>query len=119
MVDVLVRKDYSAQDVQLADLKRVEFRRNRYTSGSAHLDDMIALQKALILCDSHARKFKPRAARYELHPAENMRTVVGNCDVCKMMGPGVLFLPQSQAADERKKREQYLRCLEYSTIVSS
>jgi len=118
-VEFLVRKGWSALQVQWADLKRLEFRRNRYTSGSANLDDMIALQKAVILCDSHSRRFNQRAARYELHPAENMRRVQGNCDVCKRLGLSTLFLPQQQAIGERKKRDDYKRCLEYARIVSS
>lgn len=118
MVDVLVRRDYSPRQVNLAELKRVEFRRNHYTSGSAHLDDMITLGKAIVLCDSHARKFKPRLARYELHPAQNMRRVQGNCDVCQAMGLATLFLPESQAVDERRKYEKYRRASEYAHVVA-
>jgi hypothetical protein len=117
-VDVLVRKDFSPRDIELAELQRLEFRRNRYTSGSAHLDDMIALEKALVLCDSHARKFKPRQAHYALHPAQNMRRVQGNCDVCKMFGMATLFLHESQAMDERRKAEEYRRNAEYAHIVA-
>lgn len=117
-MDILVRQNYTQRQVELASVKRAEFRRNSYTTGSAHLDDMIALQKALVLCDSHARKFKPRQARYELHPAPNMRRVQGNCDVCKAMGFATLFLPESQAADERRKYERHKRALEYAHIVA-
>ena len=117
-MEILVRKDYTAKDVELAKVKASEFRRNPYTSGSAHLDDMIALQKAVILCDMHAKKFKPRAARYELHPAANMRRVIGSCDVCQRFGPATLFLHESQAVDERRKDELYRRACEYDRIVA-
>ena len=113
---ILVRKDYTAAEIKRAQLARDEFRPNRYTSGSANLDDMIALRKAVILCDSHARKFKPRAAHYELHPAKNMRRVQGNCDVCKMYGLASLFLHESLALDERRKWERYRIALEYGTL---
>src|SRR3990167_6376204 len=99
-MDILVRQNYSPQQVAQADLRRAEFRRNRYTSGSAHLDDLIALGKAVVLCDSHVLKFKPRAAHYELHPAKNMRRVQGNCDVCREFGAATLLLHESQAVDE-------------------
>ena len=115
---VIVRKDFTPGEIKRAEVKRVEFRRNRYTSGSAHLDDMIALRKAIILCDQHARKFKPRAVQYELHPADNMRRVIGNCDHCKALGTGTLFLHASQAVDERRKYEKHKRALEYAKVVA-
>ena len=117
-MEILVRKDYTAAEVDVAKVKATEFRRNRYTSGSTHLDDMITLRKALILCDLHARKFKPRAARYELHPAENMRRVQGNCDWCKMFNCATLFLHESQALDERRKYEKHKRAMEYAHVVA-
>ena len=117
-MDILVRQEYTEVQVKRAAVKASEFRRNRYTSGSAHLDDMIALRKALILCDQHALKFKPRAAHYELHPSPSMRRVQGNCDVCKVFQPGALFLHESQALDERRKSELYRQAAEYSSIVA-
>ena len=77
MTDILVRGDYSPAEVKRAELKRAEFRRNPYTSGSAHLDDMITLGKAILLCDQHARKFSLKSARYEVHAAPNMRRSSG------------------------------------------
>lgn len=115
---ILVRKDFTPGEIKRAEVRAAEFRRNRYTSGSAHLDDMIELRKAVILCDSDARKFKPRKAQYELHPAPNMRRVMGNCDVCQMFRPATLFLHESQAVDERRKHENYRRACEYSAIVA-
>lgn len=117
-MDILVRQNYSPGKIELARLRSAEFRRNRYTSGSAHLDDMIALGKALILCDSHARKFKPKQARYCLHPAENLRRVKSNCDVCRMFGFATLYLPEKMALDERKKVEKFRRASEYGHIVA-
>lgn len=117
-MDVLIRHNYSQNDVDRAQVKRSEFKRNTYTSGSANLDDLIALRKAVVLCDSHARKFKPRAVSYELHPAKNLRIVQGNCDVCKTMGLATLFLPESLASEERRKYEDYRRGIEYAHIVA-
>lgn len=113
---ILVRKDYTPSQIKRADLKRAEFRPNRYTSGSANLDDMIALRKAVILCDQHARKFKPRAAHYELHPAPNMRRVQGNCDVCKGYGLSWFYLNAADAADQRRLWDRYRVALEYGTL---
>lgn len=115
---ILVRKDFTPGEIKRAELARDEFRPGRYTSGSANLDDMIALRKAVILCDLHVRKFKPRAAHYELHPAENMRRVQGACDVCKMFGLATLFICEADAIGERKKWAAYRTAAEYGTLLS-
>lgn len=117
-MDILVRQERTPGEIKRAEVKASEFRRNRYTSGSAHLDDMIALRKAIILCDQHAIKFKPRAAHYELHPSPSMRRVQGKCDVCQVFQPGALFLHESQAIDERRKYELYKRAAEYGAIAA-
>ena len=113
---ILVRKDFTPGEVKRAEVARVEFRPNRYTSGSANLDDMIALRKAVILCDQHARKFKPRAAHYELHPAPNLKRVQGNCDVCKGYGLAWLYLNAADALEERKKWHRARVAMEYGTL---
>jgi hypothetical protein len=110
---ILVRKDFSPSEIKRAELARAEFRPNRYTSGSANLDDMIALRKAVILCDQHARKFRPKQAHYELHPAPNLRRVQGNCDVCKMYGLAWLYLNSADALEERKKWHRARVAMEY------
>jgi hypothetical protein len=117
-VEIIVPGSYTPQDIRRAQVKSLEFRRNPYTSGSANLDNMIALRKAVILCGTHAKKFKPRAAHYELHPAHNMRRVQGNCDVCKLYGLATLFLHESQAIDERRKYQKHMRAMEYAHIVA-
>lgn len=115
-VEVLVRRAYTPRQIKRAELARTEFRRNPYTSGSANLDNMVALDKAVILCGDHTRKFNARVAHYELHPAKNMRRVQGNCDVCKMYGLATLFLPESLAIDERRKWELYRSAVEYGNL---
>lgn len=117
-MEIIVPGKYGPQEVRRANVKSLEFRRNPYTTGSANLDNMIALQKAVVLCGMHAKKFKPRAAHYELHPAHNMRRVQGNCDVCKSFGFATLFLHESQAFDERRKYESHQRAMEYAHIVA-
>ena len=117
-MDILVRQKYTPTQIEVAKVKAAEFRRNPYTTGSANLDNMIALRKAVILCDSHARKFNRRAAHYELHPSPNLRRVQGNCDHCRTFGFATLFLHESTAIDERRKVEKHRRAMEYATIVA-
>lgn len=117
-MDILVRRAYTQRQIDRANTGRVEFRPSRYTSGVANLDNMVELRKAVILCDSHARKFDRRKARYEPHPDPNMRRVQGNCDVCKMFGLASLFLHESLALDERRKFERYRTAVEYGKIVT-
>lgn len=116
-MEIIVPGEYTPLQKQVADVKRLEFRRNPYTSGSAHLDNMIALNKALILCDTHKRKFNAKAARYQPHPAKNLRRVRGNCDVCKQFDLGFLFICERDAVDERRKAEKHRVGLEYAHFV--
>lgn len=110
---ILIPQKRTQREIDRAELKRLEFRPGRYTSGSANLDDMIALGKAVILCPSHTRKFSPKAARYRAHPAPNLRRVQGACDVCKQDVLAFLFLNEKEAEGELRKVEKFKRALEY------
>ncbi len=115
-MEIIVPQKYTARQVKQAELKRDEFRRNPYTSGSANLDNMIALNKAVILCPDHTRKFSPKAARYCAHPAKNLRRVIGACDVCKETGLSHLFICEKDADAERKKLEEFRVAREYGVL---
>ena len=116
MHQIIIHQKYTLKQVNRAETKRVEFRPNRYTSGSANLDDMIALGKAVILCGTHVRKFEPKRARYRAHPDKNLRRVRGNCDVCKQFGFASIFLNEKDAEAEQRKVEKFRRALEYAHI---
>lgn len=118
MTTIIVPRQWTPRQVKRAELKRDEFRRNPYTSGSANLDNMIALDKAVILCPAHARKFSPRKAHYSPHPAKNLRVVQGNCDVCKEFGLSSLFICEKDAQEERRKVENLNRAREYGKFVA-
>lgn len=117
MLEIIVPGKYTERQKQVAAVKSMEFKRNPYTSGSAHLDNMIALNKALILCDTHKRKFKAKDARYMPHPAKNLRRVRGNCDVCKQFDLGFLFLCERDGLEEMRKLEKWQRGIEYAHYV--
>jgi hypothetical protein len=116
-MEIIVPGQYTERDKQVAAVKRSEFRRNPYTSGSAHLDNMIALNKALILCDTHKRKFNAKAARYRVHPAANLKRVRGNCDVCKQFCLATLFLNEKDWLEEQRKLDKWRTGLEYAHFV--
>lgn len=118
-LEIIIPGKYTPGQVKRAEAKRLEFRRNRYTSGCAHLDDLIALGKAVMLCDDHTRKFNVKAARYRLHPAKNMKRVRSKCDVCKQFGFANLFLNEKDAHEEAKKAAQYERAVEYGKHVAA
>jgi len=118
-VDFLIPQHYTPEEIKRAELKKDEFRRNRYTSGSANLDDMIALGKAVILCDTHARKFRPLAAHYRAHPDPHLKRVTGNCDVCRQWGLSFLFLNGKDADEEHRKLEKFNRAREYDALHHS
>ena len=114
MLEIIVTQKYTEQQKQVAAVKRTEFRRNPYTSGSANLDNMISLCKALVLCDTHKRKFNAKAARYRQHPAKQLRRVRGNCDVCKQFDLGFLFICDRDADEEQRKLDKWQRGIEYA-----
>ena len=116
-MEILIPQKWTPRQIKRAELKRDEFRKGRYTSGSANLDDMIALSKAVILCPDHTRKFSPVKARYRAHPDKKFRRVVGNCDVCQQHGFSNFFLPEALAAEEQKKVEKHRLALEYGALV--
>lgn len=119
MTTIVVKRDWTPQQVRRAEAKANEFVHGRFTSGSANLDNMIALGKAVILCEEHTRKFNSVAARYCPHPAKNMKQVVGACDVCREVGLSSLFLNEVDAFQERRKVEQFRRAMEYGQILTS
>lgn len=109
---ILVAKKYTPAQVQRAELKANEFRPSRYTSGCANLDNMTALGKAVILCETHARKFKPALARYCEHPAKNLKRIHGACDVCHEVSLSFLYVNEVDAFAERRKVELFRRAQE-------
>lgn len=113
---ILVPQKYSRKQVDRAETKRTEFKPNRYTSGSANLDDMVATGRAVILCGTHARKFDAKLARYRPHPAKNLRRVRGNCDVCQQFDLAHLFINERQAEDEQIKAERFRVAAEYGRL---
>lgn len=118
-MEILVPQKYSVRQIKRAETKRVEFRPSRYTSGCANLDNMVELKKAVILCETHNRKFSPKAAKYLAHPDKRMRRVLGNCDVCRQFGLSFLFLNEKDADEERRKLERFNRALEYSRLLTN
>lgn len=117
-MEILIRNQYSPAQIKRAEARSVEFRPSRYTSGCANLDNMVALNKAVVLCETHARKFSPKAAKYLPHPDKKMRRVRGNCDVCGRFELSTLYLNEHDALEERKKMERYHRAAEYAHILT-
>ena len=119
MLEILIPQKWTHRQVKDAKVKAAEFRRNKFTTGSANLDDMVALKKAVILCGSHARKFEYRKAKYAPHPDKNMRIVKGTCDVCKAWDLCTLFLNGKDAEDQHRALEKYRRDREYATLIGA
>lgn len=117
-MEILVPQRWTVRQVKQAEAKRDEFRPNRYTSGVANLDDMVACGQAVILCPDHTRKFSPVKARYRAHPDKKMRRVIGHCDVCKAYGLSFLFINEKHAFDEERKAQKFQRALEYGRIFN-
>lgn len=117
-MEILVRQNFTAEDAKKADLERAEFRKGRATSEVSSLLNFIDLERSIILCDTHARKFDARAHRYRRSPNEKLYRVFGNCDVCQQRTLGVFLIHESQWLEERKREEKFKRALEYGKLIS-
>ena len=114
---IIVPGKYTPRQIKRADAKASEFKPSRATSASARLDDVVATGGALILCPPHSRKFNARAARYRPHPEPKFRKCIGRCDVCQELGLSLLYLPEAQVEEERRKVESFKRGEEYRKIL--
>ena len=117
-MDILLKRHYTPLQVKREELALTEFKPNRFTSGSARLDDMVALGKAVLLCDDHSRKFRPLKSHYMAHPDPQMKLAHGRCDVCQMMGLQHLFLNEKDGLEQREGLDKFRRSLEYATILN-
>jgi len=118
MTLIIAKKTRTPLEEKRAQLAASEFRPSRYTSGSARLDNMVALNKAVLLCDTHARKFNPKAAHYMLHPDPNMSRAIGRCDVCQVSGLQRLYLNEKDGLEQLDKLTRFKSALEYATILN-
>jgi hypothetical protein len=84
---VIVKRDWGVKDI--AKSYEDPGRKKGKPSGS-YIDDLVALKKAVILCDSCLHKFNAERAKYE-KPAR-YSTVRAKCDDCREFGFGTLFL---------------------------
>lgn len=86
---VLVKKDWGIQDI----LRSYEDpgRKKGKVAGS-HMDELVASEQAVILCDLCVHKFNAQSARYR-KPARFF-TVRAKCDDCRVFGFGTLFVSE-------------------------
>ena len=117
-MEILVKQHHSPLAVKRAELARTEFKPNRFTSGSARLDDMIALGKAVLLCNTHSRKFRPLKSDYMAHPDPAMAHARGRCDVCQMLGLQRLYLNEQDGMEQRDKLNKFKRSCKYGKILN-
>ena len=117
-MDILVKKHYTPLQVKREELARTEFRPSRFTSGSARLDNLIALGKALLLCTTHSRKFKPFKSHYMAHPDPQLKRAHGRCDICQQLGLHHMFLNEEDGMEQRDKVARFQRALEYGKILN-
>jgi hypothetical protein len=115
-MDILVRQDFTREDIKQARLDGMEFRKGKKTSGASNVLNMTDLKKSVILCDTHQRKFGKGKHGYKL--AHEHSRVIGRCDVCQAWGNGWLYLSEELWLSQFKAAERFKRALEYATIVS-
>lgn len=73
----------------------------------SHIDDLTALNKAIILCRLHETQFASTAKKYGYFRSENDNLLVvrGNCDICRNFDvQSSLFLHESLLPSNRGER---------------
>lgn len=73
----------------------------------SHLDDLVALNKAIILCRNCSTKFASTARKYKYFRSENDNLLVvrGDCDICRNFDvQSSLFLHESLLPSNRGER---------------
>ena len=118
MVDILVKRDFSAADVKRARLAAAQFQRNRSTSDASNVLDQAELKKALVFCPSHSLKFATGARAKGYVKQREFPFVNGDCDACGVFGAGDLYLHESSLQSVWIHRQKELRALEYRRAVA-
>lgn len=120
MTDILVRKDYSKEDLKRADLARAEFRPSKATTRVSNLLDQADLGKTVLLCEDHVRQFATPAvlSKYGYRHMTDYPFVIGNCDYCKVPGHMQMFMREDLFAEVWRTKEQQRRDREYAAICT-
>lgn len=84
MAEILIKKDYTAQEVKQADMTRAEFRPSRATSKASNVLNMTDTGKSVMLCDADVRRFAtPEVlSKYGYRQVKDTK-VLGDCDYCR------------------------------------
>ena len=114
---IIVKKDYSKQDILQASLKAAEFKPAKATSGVTNVIDQACLRKTIILCDDHYKTFKSFAKRDGYYQQREYPYVMGNCDYCKVFGRSQLFIHETLLPDVWLTKDQDRKDRKNATIV--
>ena len=118
MIDLLIKKDFTATDIRQARLKAAEFKRSKATSAASNVLDFADLQKTVFLCDDHFRAFRSHAKKYCYYEQKEYPFVMANCDYCKIFTRCQMFIHESVLKLVWQTREEQRREREYATIVN-
>lgn len=85
MGEIIVKKDFSEQDIQQAKLAAAAYRKSKATSSVSNVLDMADTKKTVILCSDHVQKFATPSVlrKYGYRQMRRFPYVYGNCDYCE------------------------------------
>lgn len=119
MVEIIVKKDFSEQDVKQAKLAAAAYRKPQPTSQVSNVLDMADTKKTVVLCADHVRKFAtPQVlSQYGYRWMRDYPYVMGNCDYCGLHTKCQVFSHESVYADVWKSKAERRRDHATSIVV--
>ncbi len=119
-MDIVVKKDFTPNDLREARLAAAAFKPSRHTSNVTNVLDQVDCGKTILLCDDHVRQFASPAvlSKYGYRQVTDYPHVIGNCDYCKIHGKCQLFLREDNFAEVWRTKEQQRRDREYAAICN-
>lgn len=119
-MDILVRQEFSKQDIKLAETKRAAYRPSKATTGASNVLDMADLGKTVTLCPDHTKQFatKPVLSKYGYRRHDDYPEVQANCDYCGLWTRCALFQHVSVFGEVLKTKAQRRADRDYATICT-
>lgn len=118
-MDILVKQDFTQQDVKDAKLAAANHRKAQATSRVSNVLDMADLKKTVVLCFEHDKQFAtPKVLRqYGYREFRDYPYVMGDCDYCGIHDKCRVFSHESVFGDVWKTRDEKRRELATSMVV--
>jgi hypothetical protein len=119
VVEIIVKKDFSENDIKRAALGGSAYRKQASTSRASNVLDMADLRKTVCLCEDHTRQFASPSvlSKYGYRKFDAYSHCMADCDYCGIFDKCQVFTHESIFSDVWKTRDERRREVATSTVV--